>query len=76
MKNCGKSCFYGFIDQTIDSLMLSVVPTQHVTDNTEVACTVTEWASYSKLDLFAIFLIKQFNLVYGTNIDLVSLDIM
>ena len=56
--------------------MLSVVPTQHVTDNTEVACTVTEWASYSKRDLFAIFLIKQFNLVYGTNIDLVSLDIM
>ena len=78
MKNCGKSCFYGFVDQTIDSLMLSVVPNQCGTNNTELACTVTEteWASYSKLDLFAIFLIKQFNLAYGTNIDLVSFNIM
>uniref|UniRef100_A0A1X7UCD1 RING-type domain-containing protein n=1 Tax=Amphimedon queenslandica TaxID=400682 RepID=A0A1X7UCD1_AMPQE len=69
VKNCGKSCFYGFTEQTIDSLMLLVLPTQHVTDSANASSIGADFEPSSKVDFLALCLLRQFHLVYGTCID-------
>lgn len=70
----GKSSFYGLVDQTIESLLLSVIPSCHDSDKMAVE-HVAHCECYSKQELFAKCLQYHFQSAFGVYIDLVCTSI-